>query len=347
MWNVEGLRGVIDLQEERAVFEYDTLFLTETFVTDTSRIHLPRHEVFHGLALKGPKGRPKQGVAIAVQPGQNAQLLFSSGSVIVVEVEGAYLACMYSPPDEPIEQVIGTIGEVLLLCRDEEKGICLAGDLNCNLLTDTSRRAAFLEALEDLGLAIRSPTESPTYVCWNGESCIDIVMTRQTDSGIIGGCEIIPYKDRKHQIVYFEMEGPMNRSIGAHAKGNKIMDIPKLQSLLLRPAPGNSANDIEEILRTSIQSASGTGSLSKRHRPWFDSECKEAKAYSRQVAYMFYAGTCDRDTYLTTKRNYRDLKNKKKRKYEVETRIELIRRGVQKPWLLLPRRPPASEPADQ
>ena len=206
LWNVEGLRSLAENPEVDTLDKHDYLLLTETFVYEPSSIHIPTHKLFHGLTEKPSKGRPKWGVAIGVPSREHAKMIKQDAKAVTVEIDPCYLICVYSPPGEPVSSIVENIGECLQVCTKKDKHVVVGGDFNCNLLLDDSRSQAFKEAMSELELIIESPLTTPTYVCHNGTSCVDVLMSTAASRGdLLRRCEIFVSSDRKHRPVGFEL----------------------------------------------------------------------------------------------------------------------------------------------
>jgi hypothetical protein len=56
LWNVEGLKSVLNLSPDNLLTSQDTLILTETFITE--HIDLPGYYAAHSYAVQKQEGRP-------------------------------------------------------------------------------------------------------------------------------------------------------------------------------------------------------------------------------------------------------------------------------------------------
>ena len=257
-----------------------------------------------------------------------------------------YFVCIYSPPGRDVELIIEDIGDCSQACTNKNKGIVVEGVFNYNFLSNDPRSTIFSEAVEELGLIIKSPTTEPTYVCHSGSSCVDVILsTVEAEGSLMTECETVLTSDRKHRSLRFSLRqtGMPKRgaSIVRHASAplSRTLDVPRLQALMNQQPIDQSIDILGEFLRKSITESCETRVAKHRSRPWFDAECKLAKLNSLSAAKAHSEGLCDLQHYISARIEYQLIGTQKKKDHRIEKRIRTIQESVKRPWLLLSQRP--------
>ena len=172
LWNTEGIKNAMDLAPPDILHNYDLAIFTETFIMDNWN-----HPLFystHVLAKKGDKGRPAGGISVLMRPWMTPiiRTIRKENAVLIVTKELAIIAAYY-PPNHSALEILEEIHYLIQQIKHEKPTI-IAGDLNCRIDKKNSKTKLVVDALEEEGFTLLNDRNTPTYICHNGSSAIDL-----------------------------------------------------------------------------------------------------------------------------------------------------------------------------
>jgi hypothetical protein len=282
------------------------------------------------LATKGPRGRPSGGLFAGFTGPEKFVLLSSGPSHLHCRLRNIDIISFYFNPEAKIQRIIQETVEVI-----SEAGpgpIIVAGDFNCRIDNDEEKGLMLTSAFGALGLELLSERKDPTYIAWNGSSTIDLMFTN-VSSAVVN----FSLKDmviRKHRLV----RAQFNFWLPTDGKGQ--MPLCKLidQTALLNENRMNnicssiSEGDIDcanKMINDLIHDASRPRKrIRKKHRPWFDDECRSL----RVRALIEPKGSVG---YATARKDYIECIKKKRSEFHEAALIQTLQRAEHKPWALL------------
>ncbi|CAG0893137.1 unnamed protein product [Darwinula stevensoni] len=175
------------LSPEDVFSKHDVILLTETFAEEP--VELNGFYTFNSPAMKrARRGRPSGGITIAVKPFMEPSLLLKSESYVVVQTKVCNLVCCYVQPQCEVEEMLEVVLRALENINQELPTI-LTGDFNArsDILSDKG------EALQNLlfasGYTMVNDPITPTYLCHNGKSTIDLIFTNASIKSRFGANE--------------------------------------------------------------------------------------------------------------------------------------------------------------
>ena len=174
---MEGLRTVLANGGAEYFCNFDILLFVETFqLKETNLSNLGFYTV-ESLAIREGEGRPSGGILVACKPNLTPFNLTShTEHIVVVETKSLNLICCYFSPTSNsffiIEELTQKLVSVNLL-----KPTLVCGDFNARLDVENEKAELLLDLLKEFGFVLLNEVESPTYICHNGYSVIDLVFT--------------------------------------------------------------------------------------------------------------------------------------------------------------------------
>lgn len=170
-WNIEGARHVMaTAPDSDPLAGADLWMLCETFNTaPTPILNFKTHE---HLATKHARGRPSGGLLAGFRGSSSMDLKSTTDHHIHCRVRGITIIGFYFPPDCPIDDVIDESSTAI--GGADTGSIIVLGDFNCRIDNGSERGQLLVSAMEGLGLTLHTCPDSPTYVCHNGSSTIDL-----------------------------------------------------------------------------------------------------------------------------------------------------------------------------
>jgi exonuclease III len=99
-WNIEGLRGALNLTDDNILSRYDICTLTETFMREETAISIPKFYNFHVYAKQTrERGRPTGGITCLIKPHLAPfEILQKEEDLIIIQTRiGAIIAAYFKP----------------------------------------------------------------------------------------------------------------------------------------------------------------------------------------------------------------------------------------------------------
>ena len=206
LWNIEGLRYVLQQGAGNYFSGFDILLLNETFQLQDASIS--KFYCFEQLAAKELAGRPIGGIVIAVVPQLKPKLISKSKYHVAVETDLVILVCFYFSPDCDAMILLDAVAEQLCTLNVSKPSV-FCGDFNARIDSDGNEKATFLIYLMNMfGFHLRNDQSVATYFCHNGCSTIDLVFTNvDCISFVVENVDQVVTL-RKHVPVKFELVAP-------------------------------------------------------------------------------------------------------------------------------------------
>jgi exonuclease III len=147
-WNIEGLRGALNLTEDNILSRYGICTLTETFMREETAISIQNFYNFHVYAKQTrERGRPSGGITCLIKPHLAPfEVPLKEENLITVQTRIDAIIAAYFNPDRTAVDIVDSLSNAISAPKREQK-IILAGDFNC---TTDKRRGKTDEVLEFL-----------------------------------------------------------------------------------------------------------------------------------------------------------------------------------------------------
>lgn len=334
-WNIEGLNNAVQNSPSTNfdLFQNsDIILLTETLCTETPltltgyyNTSIPAEKPEDG------RGRPFGGITIYSKPFVNLEVIKSSNNKIHCSTSFGEVLCYYFNPITDISDIVQELTEDILTIKSDT--CIIVGDFNCRTDKPNQKGESLLNLLHSKQFRlINNPTE-PTYICHNGQSCIDLTFVKSKKYKVLKECQILKDPLKKHQRVKAtirvkfnskRIQHPLHKEkISRKTNLHKIKKNP-LTSQLSPEAP----DDIKNLTKILTQAAKKKSTSQKRHKEWFDEECKLLK--ERNIELMKE----DFSIALRTEaqKEYKTLIRNKRISYEENKLLEKCKNAQLKPW---------------
>ena len=337
-WNVEGIFGAIRGSPEANPFsDAEVVFLQETFVkeiTDPLRDLAHSYTWWISPAVEGNARRLEKGIIILTKPHLSARLLSRSTSHLLISTARFYAASFYFPPNYPTEDTLTEIVTVLSSVPQDLPTI-ITGDFNHRV--DLGNRGKdLMDGLNLIGVTLINDPGTPTYMCHNGQSTIDLVMKTHYPPAQVRDIAVLPTLTRKHQRVKFSVETnkTSRNPVQPRAKLKRTIDLDLVTQNLVRYPPPQQSSLLEAStsqLTTIIHSSTPKVTPRKDyHKPWFDRACARLKK-----TVLSLRGRPDQlQQYNALHRNYKALLKEKKEEHEEQNLTKKINDSESAPWML-------------
>ena len=342
LWNIEGLKNVIDSEVYEYFKNFDIVMLTETF--QLSSTTLKGFHVYEELAVREGVGRPIGGILVAVKPDLRLKDLFVSKYCVGIEAKTCLILNFYFNPildnfivmDEIIEQ---------LNKIDLTKPCIVGGDFNARIDNNRNERAEILiELLEDFGFDILNDPCCPTYYSHNGSSTIDLYFSNFE----VKSCEVETKNDllfrRKHVPIMLEFETPVVVCPPLKEKKGKRrlvgeIDIERLEGVEAEIVSGNIDSAYKSICDTILDSVPDNIAVSKKRK--YSQEIEDQKRRLRVMYNRMQKSPLlfqDHGRLAEEKRRYNTMIKDMKIKLAEEEENRRIEEAETLPWKLNARR---------
>lgn len=190
---------------------FDIIMLTETWYdNETDVFKLPQYKTFCVNRTKGRGG----GVCLLIKECVNCELLtyFCLASddyeVVTVSFGGCIVSVVYRPPDGDIPSFFEFLESFLGFTNDERKKVILGGDLNINMLSDTSSKRE-LDLLLSMNGCMNVITR-PTRITSHSETLIDLFITNEDEMNLKTGVLVSDISD--HLPIFMFVKGQHRES---------------------------------------------------------------------------------------------------------------------------------------
>ena len=176
LWNVEGLKSIMQNAPDTITQNHDIIVLTETFLTEYTAI--PGYYTTHSYAVQKQEGRPSGGVS-CIYKNKIWEKIAEYKEDNMVHITTTYLEIigLYIPPQTNIEDAIEKIASAVSRL-DHKKPAILAGDINCRIDKPDKKTQEVTKLLQEEGFCLANRTDVMTYIAPNGCSCIDLVFKK-------------------------------------------------------------------------------------------------------------------------------------------------------------------------
>jgi hypothetical protein len=357
LWNIEGASSVLSSNNSRELLNNcDIIMLTETFLLghDQAATALP-NDYCHFLSHARPnrRGRPSGGLAILTKPNLDAELVYAGENSIVVSTTVAIAACFYYAPDYSIDHLTLDVHDTLSRIPSHLP-IIVGGDFNCRTDRYGERTEILLTTLHSVGLTMVNCANTPTYMCPNGSSTIDLLLTTLA-ADMSKTPQIVLSPVRKHQRVTgaFNCAPPNckeNQQIRYKRTINEdtLSTHPALDTFQAAAEVGDVEQAAEAIREVFVSATDKARPYNGHHQRWFDDECKQQKRMlTRMLKEMHRTRTNDQN-FWALRREYTTIIRTKKRAYNARLLQKRINDSAVTPWVLFKpaagRTPPALPP---
>lgn len=183
LWNVEGLKGALDLTPGKLLSNHDILIMTETLVT--CNIEIPGFYSKHVFATQGPRGRPMKGISWFYKPTiGEPSCIYEQEHTLILQTERMNFIGLYIEPLTPIEDVIEIVMTAIAKATPRSN-IIIAGDLNCRIDTSNHKSRELLQMMIEEGYTLVNEQHNRTYFAHNGSSTIDLIFYKGTSLEIL------------------------------------------------------------------------------------------------------------------------------------------------------------------
>ena len=355
LWNVEGLRSVLNVSPQN-IFSTDIVILVETFLTEY--INIQEYYNFHRLAIQGERGRPSGGISCLVKPWMTPyQTTYSSRNLLVIKVKGLFIICAYFQPESTAQDIIESLLDVMTHI-DHQKAVVLAGDFNCRVDKDDMKSKTVIQFLEEEGLVLINNRNSPTYICHNGSSTIDLIFINSQsiaqDIKIPAAKELAPL--RKHLPILASIRINTHRPQGNKKESiiiKRSLDISSMES-----ATAIKEHILEDIQQGDIDAAAlvledrikksqvKVNRIKRKSQAWFDAACYKTR---REVLEHLHAAKRTKSNeallaYTNQRRKYKCLLKEKKSAWAKEEEQKLVDKALKNQFeALKPKTPTFSQ----
>ena len=328
-WNVEGLESIMRHMPE-PIFTSDVVVLTETFLTEEKPMR--GYYSYHTLAIQGEAGRPSGGITCLLKSWLSpCSIVHRTYNTVVIKTKIFYIIGTYFQPECTEQFIIEEISEVLNKL-ETDKPLILAGDLNCRTDKRTQKATSVLEYLTEEGLKLINDPDEPTYICHNGTSTIDLILTSTTikeiSKQIVSKSNTSPL--RKHLAVKATLSVSglerkkdkslvkIHRNLCKMTLQQSVLELRNMEDLIKDDEIDEAAKKMETIIKNAQIPKPQND---RKARPWFDNHCYEEK---KSVLNLLHKARTTKQighlqAYACGRRKYKALiKNKKALYIEAE-----------------------------
>ena len=286
-WNIEGmLNATRELNLRAELGKADIYMFVETM--DTNALHIfDGFYTYTAPAKKPRRGRPIGGITVTANKNTIPSLVSSSSQVVVMSFRyfaerGTVLACYFNP--------LCTIDEIMTVLMDvlPTTGPCVVvGDFNCKM--NSQKGEMLVEFLDNIGFSLANDTDTPTYICHNGTSVIDLIFHREV---IVTSFQQLHCQYRKHRPLRLEISNQYIESGGVadpRPKFKRKLDLAKAETALKCLHSRIFALDASTLLEMFTEALLSAMTLSNNNqkcygKPWMDMSCVARKRESIRLS---------------------------------------------------------------
>lgn len=320
LWNVEGLKSILNLAPDNLLETHDVNMLTETFTTEPAEI--PGYYSIHALATQ-ETGRPSGGVSCYYKPVIGRILnSHTQENLIFLETTRLYIAGMYCRPQEdPADITAKLLGTISQMRHD--KPALIAGDLNCRLDQPNLKTKEVLKCLAEEGFILINEAKMKTYFAPNGCSTIDLVFYRgkishgkQTGKWNSGTAPLRKHLPITTEFRFNEDRGYSRKEEQKTTNSRKI-DPQKLSTERMETAEtliqDGNINAAVEILINTIKEAT-IPAHTKQGKMWFDHDCYQKRKRVLELLHDMKANQTPEHMkeYSKARKEYKNMIKEKK-----------------------------------
>ena len=175
---MEGAKGTLSTCTSEAI-AYNILLLKETFSVNS--VEIPGFTCFCTKAIKSGKGRPQNGLAIALSKRLRiiSNVLHQNKKLLALQIKEFSLIIIvaYFPPKTDLETIYKALTEKFQ-CRQGRARMVLGGDFNCRL-DSTERGNLLCEFFINWNLHCVNDNDEVTYEFQCCKSLIDLFFVSQ------------------------------------------------------------------------------------------------------------------------------------------------------------------------
>ena len=176
--------------------------MTETFSEDPVNI-----DGYYGYCAPATRaqrrGRPSGGVQVCVKPHLQPNLVTTGDNYIVVETTSATLICGYFNQDHTAADIITELSQAIQQINYVNKPLIIGGDFNARIDILDKKAEDLIDFLQSEDLWLQNDPATPTYLCHNGQSTIDLMFSSLPSTHCVT-CKVATYSStplRKHRPV--------------------------------------------------------------------------------------------------------------------------------------------------
>lgn len=350
LWNVEGLKGLIDIMPDINFFnDFNILVFTETF--KTSNFDLPGFYSVHQHAKQALRGRPIGGIACYVSPklGPILSHLSDDKDYLIVRLKRFTILCFYLNPKYNDIEIFTSVLSAYNIVKNENKPIIALGDFNCRIDRKSPKGESLIDTMSQINLVLCNPPNTKTYYAPNGSSTVDLLFIDPT-SFINIICNVydstLSSSLRKHVPISYHFNQVTNNTPGYEAVEksqitNKI-DINKILSLfnlhnnkIKNLFDTGNTNEIYITLKNIIyESAEPKNNRKRNAKPWFDKQCYITRQYLLSLRHSI---SCQHDhfEYAEYRKEYRKLLFIKQEAFNAKQEKVLVEKAEETPYTYL------------
>jgi len=282
-WNIEGIRGALNLTDENILSRYDICTLTKTFMRKETAISNPKFYNFHVYAKQTrERGRPSGGITCLIKPHLAPfEVLLKEEDLITVQTRNGAIIAAFFNPDRFAVDIVDSLSKAISALQRKQK-IILAGDFNCTIDKIRGKTDEVPEFLHMEGLVLQNQRNEWTYIAPNGGSTIDLVLTRGFQTrGPARPLNSAGAIIRKHIPMCLDVIQNTREAKQSNVRkrlGKKIDTdaLHRHRNQLNRIRKGLDKGKIEDAahwIQTCKEDAPKPGPEGRQAKPWFDQEC--------------------------------------------------------------------------
>lgn len=342
LWNVEGLKSILNLLTDGIFTAPDVLMLTETFVTDDS-VSVGNYYNFRSPAVSpSGRGRPSGGIQICAKRELDPQLMKASENYCAVSTCNTNLVCFYFKPTMNITDINAIISEAFSHL-DGTKYTIIGGDFNARFDVPCVKFDELNYFMEANNFFLLNSTE-PTYICHNGSSTIDLFYTDIPRSMGVGQTEVVHDSStllRKHCPVLTKFR---QSTVEYHSepKHSRIIDLDILQlsdgEAAYSALEDHNVNRAYQLVTEAIIGASPAVIPYTKRFSWFDSTCYALRKRVLELLRLARFNRVYLGVYATARKHYKITLRKKKQEFDEKEEVKLVCRAEKEPWCLAVRK---------
>ena len=346
-WNTEGLITAFDMLPNEDLKKFDLIVLTETFLT--KEWFAADFYNIHAFAMQGQRGRPIGGITCLLKPRLSPfKLEYKTSEMLVISTKLCTIIAVYFQPEYKEEDIIDIISTGLEKTQQHEL-VIIAGDMNCRIDVNNRKAETVLQFLEGEGLSLINKRSEKTYVCYNGSSTIDLVLSnmRKVESF---SQTVLSRVTRKHLpvattfilkqkcIIHHRATG-LSRTLNTQIIRQASSHVTEAIQYINNGCIDNAAAVLEHI----IVSATKTIEPNRRKaKPWFDKTCYQARQATLQALHKAVASSSAEalNEYARKRREYKALIKETKTKHYEEAAKKLVQEAENDPYIAIKQKKP-------
>ena len=255
------------------------------------------------------------------------------------------LILCYFPPECAITDILLELCPVIQMHVNSTQSIVVAGDFNCRLDTENGRGEDLCQNLETLGLTCVNDHTSPTYICHNGSSVIDLFFILDRRNCNFSHVNILPSELTKHQFVTYNID--MDSNI-LDKKKDKVKSIDTDILAEKMTFIDNISAENYDFFIESVRKSAAKRPKKRKSKPWFDRECYNLLKASKHLRKRLVSDRSCLEIYAESKKLFKKQCQKKRKKYLSEKENHMLQKAEADRsdfWSILKCRTPVRTPS--